>query len=70
MTCQRIAPGAYAITNGSHTVTISRIDGFDARYGQWVAAADWDRNLVTDPMFTLADAKAQAAIMLAEVTST
>jgi hypothetical protein len=60
----RLAPGEYEVTDGERTVIISRMDHLDARFGQWVVRADWDRNLYSDPLFTLAEAKENAGLML------
>lgn len=60
----RLAPGEYEVTDGQRTVKISRYVWLDARYGQWVARAEWDRHLYTDPRFTLAEAKDEAHFML------
>ena len=62
----RLAPGEYAIEYGTFTVMISRYYWLDRRYGQWVARADWDQHLYTDPMMTLRDARDAADAMIDE----
>ena len=66
-TTTRIAPGHYEVELHGRTVLIDRFEHLDARYGQWVARAEWDKHTYTDPLFTLAEAKRQAQYMLDEV---
>lgn len=60
----KIAPGFYEVTDGTGTVTVTRLDHLPSSGPRWVATADWDRHCYTDPVWTLADAKAAAATML------
>lgn len=58
----RIGPGEYTVTDGVHTIWITRFDHLDGP--QWVARAAWDRHIVTDPLWTLASAKTAAGFIL------
>lgn len=62
----RVCAGEYEVSSGGYVVSISRFGHLDYNYGQWVAAALWDRSLYTDPLLYLADAKRIAASMIEE----
>jgi hypothetical protein len=66
MRVHRQGPGAYTVTDGTRTVHVVRNDLLEARYGQWIAYADWDRSLYTDPCLTKRDAVEHATYMLLE----
>jgi hypothetical protein len=58
----RIAAGEYTATSGGRVVTISRCEWLTG--AQWVARAEWDKHLYSDPLWTLADAKTVAFNMI------
>lgn len=62
----RICPGEYTVGHGEYVVSISRMDFYDYKYGQWIARANWDQFLVTDPIIYLSDAKREAKKMVDE----
>lgn len=66
----RVAPGRYYVSDGTGNVTVTRMDHLPARGPQWVAAAEWDRYLYTDPLWTKADAVTEAHRMLSHVVPT
>jgi hypothetical protein len=65
---RRLAPGEYEVTSSDLTVNISRYDWLPSSGPQWVARAAWDQHIVTDPLWTLADAKRQAEFMIGDAS--
>lgn len=63
MQTKRHCSGSYEVWSGDLAVTIQRRDDLDG----WIAAAQWDRHLYTDPVPTKAAAVREAAAMLAKV---
>lgn len=63
----RICPGEYMVKAGNARVFISRNTYWDGEL--WVASADWDKGIYTDPLPTLRDAKANAIEMIKEFLS-
>lgn len=59
----KIAAGAYTVTDGTHTVDVTRVEyPNDGVY--WVAAAQWGRGRVSDPVYTKREAVHIAQSML------
>lgn len=70
MKSKRICAGMYEVKLGDRTVTINHFSPADgASFTGWVAAADWDRYLYTDPLDTKADAMRSAEHMLNDKNS-
>lgn len=63
---KRLAPGYYEMTDGTNTVTIRTMEHMPTSGPRWMAEAGWDSYLYTDPLWTYADAKVAAALMLKE----
>jgi len=61
----RVAAGYYEVVAGGRKVTIIRNPEMSGP-AKWVAYAQWDKYFVTDPVCTLAEARACATLMLAD----
>ncbi len=61
---RRLGAGSYDVTDGVRTVHITRLEHLNPRYGQWVARAEWDSYLYSDPEVTLREAKDDAIFWL------
>lgn len=62
---KRVCPGCYTVEQkvdeaDYYTVTITRRDDLNG----WIAAANWDRHLYTDPVPTLRKAEREAVAMI------
>jgi hypothetical protein len=57
----RSSAGEYSVTDGKRIVRVSYFEHLKG----WVAAAEWDRCLYTDPLPTKRDAVFNATLMLA-----
>lgn len=55
----KIAAGDYEVTDGNRIVTITKRENIG-----WIAGANWDRFLMTDPLWTKREAVAEAVKML------
>lgn len=64
MKTKRNCAGSYTVSQDRWTVTVTRFEHLKGQ--QWVAAAEWDRHLYTDPMWTKTDAVFTAKQMIAE----
>jgi hypothetical protein len=64
MKTKRICSGAYKVVDGLNTVHVTRVEYPDGIY--WIAAANWDRDLLTDPLPTKREAIFNAQHMLTE----
>ena len=64
MNIKRLGPGRYIVSNGDRTVTVIQNPQLRGAW-KWIAYADWDRYMVTDPLPTKRDAVDQAKQMLA-----
>ena len=63
---RRICAGAYErIASDGRFVDVYTIELYDGKW--WIAAADWDSRLYTDPLYTKSDAVAAADEMLAGI---
>lgn len=61
---KRKCAGEYKVTNGERTVFVSKIN---FGYGdEWVAAAEWDNTLYTDPLPTKREAVYNARLFIIE----
>lgn len=61
----RYAFGGYTVTDGVRKVDVYHFTKRDgAHFNGWIARADWDNYLVTDPMWTKREAVEQARGML------
>lgn len=58
----RVCAGEYEVGNGVRTVRVTKVRYPDGTY--WIAAANWDRWLMTDPLYTKREAVFNARDML------
>lgn len=66
-TITRACPGLYYVSDGDNCVTVTQFTTREgATFNGWVAAADWSRSLLTDPLPTYREARSQALLMLVE----
>lgn len=65
ITVTRIAPGCYRVRAGDRIVAIDRFSRREcATFDGWIARAEWDNYLLTDPLPTYRAAKGEAIKML------